>query len=578
MNVYHKIKLDLVVILKKISNKFNIKEAIVFDKIAVENPKDEKFGDIATNAAMVLCKTFKKSSIELANLIVDELNKTNYVEKVEIAGAGFINMTLNKTFWHKVLKEILDAGDKYGESDLGNSKKVNVEYVSVNPTGPLHVGHTRGAIYGDVLASVLKKVGYDVTKEYYINDAGNQIKTLSISAYLRYLEALGEKIEIPEGCYPGEYLKPIGEKLKEKYGKNLKNKSEEEYIQIIRELVVDEMMNLIKNDLDAMGIHHDLFFSEKKELHDKGATEKTLEFLWNKGLLYKGKLNAPKGKQIENYVSEELTLFKTKQFGDDEDRAVLKNDGTPTYLAGDIPYLKNKVDRGFVKMFVILGADHVGYVKRLQAVAKAISEGKAELNVFLASMVKFVENGEPIKMSKRSGKFLTARDVVDEVGKDILRFIMLTKQISSPMEFDFVKVKEQSKDNPVFYVQYAHARGYSVFRKAKRELGLDITNLNNADFSLLKTDAEIALIKKLAEYPKAVETAAINYEPIKITLYLQELAWQFHALWSMGGDLKFIVKDDEQLTRARLILIRAVVNVIKSGLTILGVKPLKRMD
>jgi len=577
MNIYKKIKTDLITILKKIGKNFNVEDESIFDRISVENPKEEKYGDISTNSAMVLCKVFKKNPRELAGLIVEEIKKLSYVEKVEIAGAGFINMTLKQNFWHEILDEILKADEEYGNSDLGNNEKVNVEYVSVNPTGPLHVGHTRGAIFGDVLANILKKVGYDVTKEYYVNDAGNQIKTLSRSAHLRYLEALGETIEIPEGCYPGEYLKPVGEALKAKFGIELKGKTEDEYIPMIREFVVNEMMNLIKDDLDKMGIHHDLFFSEKKELHDKGAMDKTLKFLWDNGFLYKGKLEAPKGKVIEDYVSEELTLFKTKQFGDDTDRAVLKADGTPTYLAGDMPYLKNKIDRGFSKMFIILGADHVGYVKRLQAVSKAISGGKVELSIHLTSMVKFVENGKPIKMSKRSGKFLTARDVVDEVGKDILRFIMLTKQLASPMEFDFAKAKEQSKDNPVFYVQYAHARGHSVFRKAKEELGLDIEKLEKVDMSLLKDEAEISLIKKLAKYPKVLESSAMNYEPIKITLYLQELAGQFHSLWNMGGNLKFIVKDDKELTKARMILVQAVVNVIKSGLTILGVKPVESL-
>jgi arginyl-tRNA synthetase len=579
MNIYKKIKSDIIVILKKIAKELNTEvDEKILNRISVENPKEEKYGDISTNSAMVLCKVFRKNPRELANLILEELKKLDYIEKIDIAGAGFINMTLKKSYWQNLLNKILEEGHKYGECNIGKGEKVNVEYVSVNPTGPLHIGHTRGAIFGDALASILKKVGYDVTKEYYINDAGNQIKTLSKSAYLRYLEALGETITIPEGCYPGEYLKPIGQELKKKYGDSLKGKTEDEYIPMIREFVVDKMMNLIKDDMDKMGIHHDVFFSEKKELHDKGAMDETLKFLWDKGLLYKGKLEAPKGKKIENYVAEELTLFKTKQFGDDEDRAVLKADGTPTYLAGDMPYLKNKIDRGFTKLFMILGADHIGYVKRIQAVAKAISEDKAELNIHLTSMVKFVKNGKPIKMSKRAGKFLTARDVVNEVGKDILRFIMLTKQLSSPMEFDFAKVKEQSKDNPVFYVQYAHARCHSVFRKAKEEMGLNIENLKEFDLSLLKDEVEISLIKKLLEYPKILESSAITYEPIKITQYLQELASQFHSLWNLGGDLKFIISDNKELTKARLILIKATANVISIGLTILGVKPLKKME
>lgn len=578
MSIYDKIRKDLENITEKLKKNFAVEEEFDLTRFSVENPRDESHGDISTNVAMIFCKQFRKNPRELAEVFCKELEGLDYVKKAEVAGPGFVNLSLENSAWYEVLKEVLKQGQDYGYSNLGKGEKVNIDYASVNPTGPMHVGHTRGAIFGDVLASLLKKTGYDVTKEYYINDAGNQIKTLSKSAYLRYLEALGEEITIPKGCYPGDYLKPIGQKLKEKYGDKLKEKSEEEYISMIREFVVDEMMELIKADLKQMGIVHDVFFSEKKELHEKDAMKNALQFLWDKDLLYKGTLPPPKGYENENYVQKELTLFRAKQFGDDEDRAVLKNDGTPTYLAGDIPYTKNKIDRGFTKMFIILGADHAGYVKRVKAIASAVSDRKAEMEVFLTSMVRFMDKGKPFKMSKRAGTFVTAKDVVDEVGKDILRFIMLTRHLSAPMDFDFSKVREQSKDNPVFYVQYANARCHSVFRKAKKEMKIEVGDLKNTNHSLLNHKEEISLLKKLGEYPKVVKSSVVNYEPHRITFYLQELASKFHSLWNVGGDLKFIVENNKELTKSRLTLVKAVSNVIESGLIVLGVEPATKME
>jgi len=566
MNIFNKIKQDL------LNSLTNLDKNLDFKNVTIEVPKDKSHGDISTNAAMILCKQLKINPKELANTFSEELKKIDYVEKVEIAGPGFINIFLNNNIWYQVLESILKEKEKYGEEDLGKGEKVNVEYVSVNPTGPLHVGHTRAAIFADALAYLLKKVGYDVTKEYYINDAGNQIKILVKSAYLRYLEALGETIEIPEGCYPGEYLKPVGQKLKEKYGDDLKNKTEEELFILIRQFVVDEMMDLIREDTEAIGIEYDLYFSEKKELHDKGIVERGMKILEDKGLVYKGKLPPPRGVDAKDYIAKELTLFRSTQFGDDEDRAIRRNDGSSTYITGDIAYSLSKYERGYKKAIVAWGADHIGYVKRFTAITRAVSDNQCEPHVFLVPMVKFLKKGELVKLSKRAGNLLRAKDVVEEVGKDVLRFIMLTRQNSAPLNFDLEKVKEQTKDNPVFYVQYAHARACSVFRKLK-ELKLDLPE--NSDFTKLNTAEEIDLIKKLAEYPKIIESAAIHYEPHRITFYLQELASEFHSLWN--SNVKFIDEENLELTKTRTDLVQAIIVVIKNGLGILGVRALEEM-
>lgn len=582
MNIFIKIKNDLVKIL---NGKFDVEGGVdrrVLDRVTIESPKDRAHGDLATNIAMVSCKEFKTNPRKLAEELVAEIEKIEYIEKAEIAGPGFINLKLKPSVWQEAVKDILTENSEYGIENIGKGEKINVEYVSANPTGPIHIGHTRGSIFGDVLANILEKVGYDVTREYYINDAGGQIGTLVKSAYLRYLEALGEEIMIPEGCYPGAYLIPTGKMLAEKFNDSLKGLDEEEYYPRIRDLVVESMMDLIRSDMDIMNIHHDVFFSEKKNLHDTNAIQEVVKFLKDKDLVYKGVTKAPKGKEIENFKSEIKTLFKATEFGDDEDRVILKADGTPAYFAADIAYAKDKYDRGFKKTFLVLGADHGGYVKRVKAVTKAVSNGECEAEVFLVNLIKLFENGEPFKMSKRSGKFITARDMAEEVGKDILRFIIMTRQNTAPIDFDFQKVKEQSKDNPVFYVQYAYARGSSVLRKAKEE-GVNIPtveSLNDIDLSLLKDEAEIELVKKLVQYPKIVSSTANSYELHKIAFYLQEIAAEFHSLWNKGGQndgLKFIQADNEELTRARLCLIQATLVILKACLGLLGVEPMEEM-
>lgn len=582
MNIFNKVKSDLVKIL---NDKFDVENGVdsrVIDRVTVENPKDRSHGDLATNIAMVSCKEFKTNPRKLAEELVSEIEKIDYVEKAEIAGPGFINLKLKPTIWQEAVKEILVENGDYGIEDLGKGEKVNVEYVSANPTGPIHIGHTRGSIFGDVLANVLEKVGYDVTKEYYINDAGGQINTLVKSAYLRYLEALGEEITIPEGCYPGAYLIPTGKMLVEKFGESLKGMDEEEYYSTIRDHVVESMMDLIREDLKIMNIKHDVYFSEKKNLHDTGAIQGVSKFLEDRGLVYEGVTEAPKGKVPADFKPEKKLLFKSTEFGDDEDRVVFKADGTATYFAADIAYAKDKFDRGFKKTFVVLGADHGGYVKRMKAVTKAVSNGECEAEVFLVNLIKLFENGEPFKMSKRSGKFITARDMAEEVGKDILRFIIMTRQNTAPIDFDFQKVKEQSKDNPVFYVQYAYARGSSVLRKAKEE-GINIPtveSLSDVNLSLLGDEAEIELIKKLVQYPKIVSSAAKSYELHKLAFYSQEIASEFHSLWNKGGQddsLKFIQVDNEELTKARLCLIQATLVILKSCLGLLGVEPMEEM-
>ncbi|WP_052265045.1 arginine--tRNA ligase, partial [Wolbachia endosymbiont of Operophtera brumata] len=462
------------------------------ENFIVEPPSNRAHGDIYTNVAMVLAKHEKKNPIEIAGILAREFKPFDEVAEVEIASPGFINMHLKIEVWHGILKQINELKTEFGTLNIGNNQAVNVEFVSANPTGPLHIGHARGAVFGDVLANLLKKVGYNVTKEYYINDAGAQIDTLIRSVYLRYKEALGEKISIEKGLYPGEYLKPIGEGLAKKYGKELRA---EEDNQIIREYTLSSILELIKEDMSLLGVNHDVFTSEY-EL--RGKIEESIKILSDKGLVYEGYLEKPKGKESENWTSRKEMLFRSTKFGDDVDRALKKEDGSWTYFASDIAYHFDKISRGFNNMIVELGSDHGGYVKRLKAVVSALSDDQAKIEVKLHNIVNFFENEKPVKMSKRSGNFLTARDVVEEVGRDITRFIMLTRKNDMVLDFDFAKVKEQSKDNPIFYVQYAHARAHSLMRNAPKELP-------TADPSLLKTDGELFLIKTLAKWPDVVE-------------------------------------------------------------------------
>lgn len=558
-------------------------EGLSFDAVTAEPPRDASHGDIATNAAMVIAKNAGKMPRELAEMIAGKLEGVEEVESVEVAGPGFINMKLHKDVWQKAVLDVLEEGRGYGNSDLGKGQKVNVEYVSANPTGPMHIGHARGAVYGDALAMLLLKSGFDVTKEYYINDAGNQTNVLGRSAYLRYREALGEDIgEIPEGLYPGEYLKVVGEALAQEYKDSLLHKDEVDWLPLVRKSAIENMMALIKNDLLGLGIEHDVFSSEK-ELQDKGKIEEALKVLGDKGLLYEGILEPPKGKTPEDWEPREQTLFKATDFGDDVDRPLKKSDGSYTYFAADVAYHLDKYRRGFNRMVLILGADHGGYVKRLKAAVKAISGGEAEVDCKISQLVNFLEDGKPLKMSKRAGTFTTVRDVIDAVGKDIIRFIMLTRKNDAVLDFDLQAVQEQSKDNPVFYVQYAHARAKSVLRNAAEEAPEAVRMAKEADaqlLSLLDSEEELALIKVMASWPRVVEAASVANEPHRIAFYLHDLAAGFHALWNKGKDdavLRFIIKENTRLTAARLAMLQAMTTVISSALFIFSIEPIDEM-
>jgi arginyl-tRNA synthetase len=589
LNIFNQFKQVFADVLKEIAQKNNIEiNEGDLKNFTVEPSKDKSHGDLACNIAMIVSKKF--SAVEnlnnpkkLAAKIIATLHHENII-KMEIAGPGFINVFLDNKIFHKIIGNLLSE-EKFQFPNLGNGLKINLEYASPNPTGPIHVGHTRGAIYGDVLASLLQKVGYDVLKEYYINDAGSQITTLLKSAYLRYLEALGQVIEIPAGLYPGAYLIDIGQQLKEKFGESLLKKSEAEYLLEIRDFTIDLMIEMIKSDLLALGIKHDSYFSEKKELHDKNKIDETIEILNQQGLVYVGKLEAPKtekgvGAMPEGYDDKDQTLFRSTLFGDDIDRVIKKNDGSHTYFAGDIAYVKSKFERG-AKIFIMpLGYDHAGYVKRLNAAVEALTNKQAQLKVILCQMVKFVKNGEPLKMSKRAGNFITAREVIDEVGADVLRFIMLTRKNDAPFDFDLAKVIEQSKDNPIFYVQYAHARCCSVIRNAEAEgIKLD-ANVDEKVLEKLTDESEIDLIKKIANFPRIIEMAATNFEPHRLAFYLQDLAAEFHALWNKGNEnpnLKFIIKDDLHITKARIYLLLSLKKIIQTGLGIFNINALEEM-
>ncbi|MCE3233218.1 MAG: arginine--tRNA ligase [Rickettsiaceae bacterium] len=582
MNIFSKLKSDIDVLLQKLVEAKALPEGLSFEAVTAEPPRESSHGDVSTNAAMVLAKKAGKNPRELANLIAQEIKKLPDVESVEIAGPGFINMRLKSGIWYDVVLEILKDGVGFGNSDIGKGQRVNVEYVSANPTGPMHIGHARGAVYGDALALLLLKAGFNVTKEYYINDAGAQIDVLAKSSFLRYREALGETIEIPAGLYPGEYLKVVGESLAREYDRELLSMPEAKWLPIVRQFAVDTMILMIKKDLADLGIVHDIFTSEKK-IQESGKIESCLELLRKKGLLYKGILEAPKGKKNEEWEEREQTLFKSTDFGDDMDRALQKSDGSYTYFSSDIAYHLDKIERGFNKMVLILGADHGGYVKRMKAAVSALSDGKAELDIKLSQLVNFMEDGQPMKMSKRAGTFTTVRDVIEEVGKDVIRFIMLTRKNDAVLDFDLKLVKEQSKDNPVFYVQYANARAKSVLRNAQAEAPEAVKlskNITREHLQLLNSEAELSMIKLMASWPRVVEAAAIANEPHRIAFYLHDLAAEFHALWNKGKDdaiLRFIMKENTDLTAARLALLDAMTNVIASGLFIFNIEPVREM-
>jgi arginyl-tRNA synthetase len=544
--------------------------------VTVEPPRDPAHGDLATNAAMVLAKVAGTNPRALAAAIAPKLEALPPVTSVEIAGPGFINLRLSPEAWRDELRTILDHGDEYGLSTIGRNERVNVEYVSANPTGPLHMGHCRGAVVGDSLARVLEAAGFRVTKEYYVNDAGAQVDTLARSVHLRYREALGEEVgEIPEGMYPGEYLQPVGVVLASEFGAKYAEAPESEWLPLFREWAIKAMLDLIRYDLGLLGIHHDKFASEA-ELQQSGAVDRAMQVLHDKGLVYQGALERPKSLDPhDEWEPVELTLFRASQFGDDQDRPMKKSDGSWTYFGSDAAYHWEKAQSAD-HLVNIWGADHAGTVKRVQAAVKALTDGKVDLDVKLVQMVRLFRAGEPVKMSKRAGDFVTLAEVVDEVGKDVVRFMMLTRRADAPLDFDFAKVVEASKDNPVFYVQYAHARIRSLKRKAA-DAGVDLAE--KADLALLDEE-ELALVKRAAQYPRAVEGAAIAHEPHRIAFYLYDLAAEFHALWNRGNDdpsRRFLLENNPQLSRARLELALAIGQIVKSGLELMGVAAAEEM-
>lgn len=551
--------------------------ALDLSRIAVEPPRDATHGDLATNAAMVLAKAAGQNPRALAETIAASLRSDPDVAKVDVAGPGFVNLGLSDGFWHKHLADILTAGPDYGRSTIGAGKKINVEYVSANPTGPMHVGHCRGAVVGDALANLLAFAGHDVTKEYLINDAGAQIDVLARSVMLRYREALGEQIgEIPAGLYPGDYLVPVGEALAREFGSGLLEMPEDEAIALVKERTIEAMMAMIREDLALLNVHHEVFFSERT-LHADNARKirKAISDLTIKGHIYKGKLPPPKGEKPDDWEDREQTLFRSTEVGDDIDRPLVKSDGQFTYFAADVGYIYDKVGRGFDELIFVLGADHGGYVKRMEALARAVTEGKVKLTVLLCQLVKLYRGGEPVRMSKRSGEFITLREVVEEVGRDPIRFMMLYRKNDAPLDFDFAKVTEQSKDNPVFYVQYASARCHSVFRQAREQMSGEAFDRQDLAKSLhlLTDEGELGLIRKLAEYPRMIESAASALEPHRMAFYLYDLASSLHGHWNRGtenSDLRFVKVNSRELTYARLGLVQAVSDVLTSGLALIG--------
>ena len=555
-------------------------------RVAVEPPREASHGDIATNAAMVLAKDAGKKPRELAEAIANKLRADALVAKADVAGPGFINLTLKPAAWIEALRSAIRLGADYGRSDIGGDAPVNVEYVSANPTGPMHVGHGRGAVFGDALANLVAYTGFKVTREYYVNDAGAQVDALARSAYLRYREALGEDIGvIPEGLYPGDYLKPVGALIAKTFGEALKNAPEELTLDTVRGIALAHMMIAIRNDLAALGISQDRFFYERTLMFQEelGANSidhvaRTIDWLRQRGHVYEGRLPPPKGAPVEDWEDREQTLFRSTAFGDDVDRPLMKSDGSYTYFASDIAYHADKINRGFRSLIDVWGADHAGYIKRMQAAVNALSDGKAELDVKVIQLVKLMRGGAPVTMSKRAGEFVTLREVVEEVGPDAVRFMMLFRKNDAVLEFDLAKVLEQSRDNPVFYVQYGHARAQSVFRNARAafpDLPANLVDLAaTADLTALSDAAELSLIRRIALYPRIVEAAALAHEPHRIAFYLFDLASEFHALWTQGNaspHLRFIIQNDRQITQARLVLVQGVATVLASGLKLLGV-------
>jgi arginyl-tRNA synthetase len=580
MNLFSDIRALVVTALDQMVQAGDLPSGLDFANVTVEPPRDPLHGDMATNAAMVLAKPAGAKPRDIAEKLAALLVADARVTTAEVAGPGFLNMRLDAVVWQGVIGATLAAVTDYGRSDMGAGKRVNVEYVSANPTGPLHVGHTRGAVFGDALASLLAYAGYDVTREYYINDGGAQVDVLARSVYLRYLEAHGQEVQFADGTYPGEYLIDVGHALKEKVGDAYVGKGEQDWLAEVREFATEKMMDLIRQDLAVLGVKMDHFFSEKS-LYGTGRIEAAIDALRSKGLIYRGVLEPPKGKTPEDWEPREQTLFKSTEHGDDVDRPIMKSDGAWTYFAPDIAYHFDKVERGYDLLIDVFGADHGGYVKRMKAAVSALSDGKTPLDIKLTQLVKLFKNGEPFKMSKRAGTFVTLRDVVDQVGPDVTRFVMLTRKNDANLDFDFDKVLEQSRENPVFYVQYANARVNSVLRRAADAgIAVDDAAITAADLTTLTHTSELNVARKIAEWPRLVEIAARTNEPHRVAFYLYELASDFHALWNKGNDetsVRFIQEGDVATSQSKIALARAVSVVISAGLAILGVKSAEEM-
>ncbi len=583
MNIFSAFETDIRAILDQLAADGAIPAGLDTGKLTVEPPREAAHGDLSTNAAMVLAKPAGMPPRKLAEMLAERLRARADVTAVEIAGPGFVNLRLAPDVWRERVRDVLRAGTAWGDSAMGAGTPVNVEFVSANPTGPLHVGHGRGAVFGDALAALLEKAGHTVTREYYINDAGGQVDVLARSAYLRHREALGEEIgQIPEGLYPGEYLKDVGRALADRDGRRWLDADEADWLPAVRDFAIDAIMATIREDLDLMGIRMDVYSSERA-LVASGAAETALRELEERGLIYVGVLEPPKGKTPDDWEPRPQTLFKATDFGDDVDRPLKKSDGSNTYFANDIAYHLDKHRRGFNTLIDVWGADHGGYVKRMQAATRAVTGGAADLDVKICQLVHLMDNGKPVKMSKRAGTFVTLRDVVEQVGRDVVRFIMLTRRNDQTLEFDFAKVTEQSKDNPVFYVQYAHARCRSVLRHAAEALpGRDLSPaaLADVDLSAVAAEEEMALARRMAAWPRLVEAAAAAHEPHRVAFYLYDLASELHALWNRGRDdatLRFLIEGDERTTLARLALVSAVATVIASGLRVMGVEPVEEM-
>jgi arginyl-tRNA synthetase len=581
MNLFSYFRAEIIAALTGLEAAGRLPKGLDFSRAVVEPPRDPSHGDVATNAALVLAKSAGMAPRAFAELLAEALKHHDAVTEITIAGPGFLNWRLADRFWHDRLRDVLSSGRRYGDSALGQGRKVNVEYVSANPTGPMHVGHARGAAFGDVLANLLGKAGFDVCREYYINDAGAQVDVLARSAFLRYREALGEAIgEIPEGFYPGDYLKATGALLAERYGTSLKDQPEAAWLAPVKAVAIEAMLAMIRADLASLGVRHDVFTSERA-LHESGAIDRALETLEAAGLIYTGVLEPPKGKLPDDWEPRPQTLFAATRFGDDVDRALKKSDGSWTYFAADIAYHLDKYRRGFAEQIDVLGADHGGYVKRMQAAVTAITNGDGALDVKICQLVHLFQNGEPVKMSKRAGTFVTLREVVEEVGKDIVRFMMLTRKNDQPLDFDFAKVVDKSDDSMVWAVQYAHARVQKLMPRARDAFDADVTAaLGEADLAVLTHPAEIALIRQLANWPRLVETAAEAHEPHRVAFYLADLAHAFNGFYTKGNvdaELRVIKQGDRTITRARLALAQAVGFVVASGLFIFGVEPLMEM-